>query len=45
VSVGTLMDGMMKNEIVLDTLMKFLNLSVFACKRLVIANILNVLSK
>ena len=40
VSVGTLMDGMMKNEIVLDTLMKFLNLSVFACKRLVIANTL-----
>jgi len=30
VSVGTLMDGMMKNIEVLDTLMKFLNLTVFA---------------
>ena len=44
VSVGTLMDGMMKNVMVLDTLMKFLNLSVFACKRSEIANTLNVLS-
>jgi len=40
VSVGTLMDGMMKNVMILDTLMKFLNLSVFACKRSVIANTL-----
>jgi len=39
-SVGTLMDGMMKNVMVLDSLMKFLNLSVFACMRSVIANIL-----
>jgi len=40
VSVGTLMDGMLKNVMVLDTLMKFLNLSVFTCKRSVIANTL-----
>ncbi|KAG4106627.1 hypothetical protein H8356DRAFT_1626705 [Neocallimastix lanati (nom. inval.)] len=34
------MDGTMKNVMVLDTLMKFLNPSVFACKRSVIANTL-----
>jgi len=40
VSVGILMDGMIKNVMSLDTLMNFLNLSVFACKRSVIANTL-----
>ena len=40
VSVGTLMDRILKKVMILDTLMKFLNLYAFVCKRSVIANTL-----